>query len=79
MTERYHTPEELAQLLLAKGCVSTGHKAGRGDIWLNNMGQSFSVPPPPDSRGYPAPLVSDILFFADPVRLQMGIGPLTLH
>jgi hypothetical protein len=73
--KRYFTPEELAQELARRGCVETGHRWQRGTIWLNSNGEEFSVPPPPDSAGYPANLVADILFFADPIRLKLGIKP----
>lgn len=41
--ERYWTEEELTQELLRHGCVETGHKIGRGTLWLNNEGESIVV------------------------------------
>jgi hypothetical protein len=72
---RHLTPEGLAQELIRRGCVETGHKWQGGTIWLNSQGEEFSVPPPPDSAGYPERLVEDILFFADPIRMKLGIKP----
>jgi hypothetical protein len=43
-------------------------------IWLNASGDTFTVPPPPDQRGYSPPIVRDILFFAD-----IGNRPHFLH
>lgn len=69
--ERYWSQEDLSQELLRRGCVETGHKIGRGTLWFNNDGESFSVPPAPESRGYPPRLIRDILFFADPRRARI--------
>jgi len=73
--KKHFSSEELAQELLRRGCVETGHKWRGGTIWLNSNGEEFSIPPPPDSVGYPAGIVAEILFFADPLRLTLGIKP----
>lgn len=60
-TTKWVSEEDLKGMLRARACAETPHVWRGGRFWMNNLGEPFTVPPPPDAQGYPMRLVIDIL------------------